>query len=100
MTDVTVIARTAQPGKAECEAAGMTEHVGMGFEAEPGCLAYRLHRSTKDPDLFFFYETYVDDAAFAAHRNAPYLATYRQRREQEGLVAGPVEVEIYRPLTA
>jgi len=101
MTDVTVVARIrAMPGKADALAALLTEQVGVVRQAEPGCLAYRLHRSTKDPDLFFFYETYVDDAAFAVHRNAPYLATYRQRREQEGLVAGPVEVEIYRPLTA
>ncbi len=101
MTDVTVVARIrAAPGKADALAALLTEQVGVVRRAEPGCLAYRLHRSTKDPDLFLFYETYVDDAAFAAHRNAPYLAAYRQRREQEGLIAGPAEVEIYRPLTA
>jgi len=51
------------------------------------------------PDLFFVYEQYKDDAAFDLHRKAPHLAAYRERREREGLVAGPPEVEIYRSLT-
>jgi len=29
-------------------------------KAEPGCLVYRPHRSTKDPDVFIFYEQYKD----------------------------------------
>jgi hypothetical protein len=36
---------------------------------------------------------------FDLHRKAPHLAAYRERRETEGLVAGPPEVEIYRSLT-
>ena len=68
-------------------------------KAEPGLLIYRPHRSSKDPDLFIFYEQYKDDAAFELHRKAPYLAAYRERREREGLTEGPAEVEIYRSLT-
>ena len=100
MAEVTVVARIrAAKGKGDALAALLTEQVGVVRKAEPGCLAYRLHRSTRDPDLFFFYETYADDDAFAAHRTAPYLAAYRERREKEGLIAGPAEVEVYRPLT-
>src|SRR6266704_2553819 len=62
-------------------------------------LVYRPHRSTKDPDLFIFYEQYKDDAAFDAHRKAPHLTSYRERREKEGLTEGAVEVEFYRSLT-
>ena len=63
------------------------------------CLIYRPHRSSKDPDLFPFFEMYKDDAAFDVHRKAPYLAAYSERREKEGLTEGPAEVEIYRSLT-
>ncbi|MGH7311239.1 MAG: putative quinol monooxygenase [Candidatus Rokuibacteriota bacterium] len=49
--------------------------------------------------MFLFYEQYTDDAAFDAHRKAPHLAAYRERREREGLTEGAVEVEIYRSLT-
>jgi quinol monooxygenase YgiN len=66
---------------------------------EPGCIVYRVHRSTTDPELFLFYETYADDAAFDAHRTAPHLAAFRQRRDREGLTAGPAEVEVFRSFT-
>ena len=67
--------------------------------AEPGCIAYRLHRSAQDPDVFLFYEAYVNDAAFDFHRGSVHLAAFRDRREREGLTAGPAVVEIYRSLT-
>jgi len=98
--EVTVVARIrAAAGKADALAALLIEQVGVVRKSEPGCLAYRLHRSAKDPDLFLFYETYKDDAALDAHRKSPHLAAYRQRREQEGLVDGAAEVDIFRPLT-
>jgi len=101
MADVlTVIAKVrATKGKGDALAAILREQVAAVRKAEPGCLVYRPHRSTKDPDLFIFYEQYKDDAAFDTHRKAPHLAAYRERREKEGLVAGPPEVEIYRSLT-
>ncbi len=99
-TALTVIARIrAAPGKADALAAFLAEQAAAVRSREPGCLAYRVHRSTTDPDLFLFYETYVDDAAFDVHRNAPHLAEFRVRREQAGLTQGAVEVELFRPLT-
>lgn len=89
----------AAKGKGDALAALLVEQAGVVLEAEPGCLMYRLHRSSKDPDAFLFYEAYRDEAAFDAHRNAPHLAVYRERREREGLTAGPAEVEIFRSLT-
>lgn len=97
---ITVVARIrAAKGKGDALAALLTEQVGVVRGSEPGCLAYRLHRSKKDADLFLFYETFVDEAAFDSHRNAPYLAQYRAQREREGLLEGAVEVEIFRALT-
>jgi quinol monooxygenase YgiN len=43
---------------------------------EPGCLLYIGHQSTEDPRKFMFYEQYRDQAALAAHRNAPYFKQY------------------------
>jgi quinol monooxygenase YgiN len=101
MADVlTVVAKVrAATGKGGALAALLKEQAAAVRKAEPGCLVYRPHRSTKDPDLFIFYEQYKDDAAFDAHRTAPHLAAYRERRERDGLVEGPPEVEIYRSLT-
>ena len=95
-----VVARIrAAKGKGDALAALLTEQVAVVRKAEPRCLVYRLHRSSKDADLFLFYEVYEDEAALEAHRKAPHLAAYRARRESEGLTEGAVEVEVYRSIT-
>ena len=101
MTPVlTVVARLrAAPGKGDALAALLTEQAAVIRKSEPGCLIYRPHRSTTDPDLFIFYEMYENDAAFDLHRKSPHLASYRQRREREGLLEGAVDVQVFRALT-
>lgn len=89
----------AAKGKGDALAALLSEQVVAVRRAEPGCLVYRLHRSSKDADLFLFYEVYEDDAALDFHRNATHLAAYRARREKDGLTEGAVEVEIFRSVT-
>jgi quinol monooxygenase YgiN len=97
---LTVVATIrAAEGKGDALAALLTEQARAVLAAEPGCLVYRPHRSTVDPDFFLFYEMYEDEAAFEAHRQAPHLAVYRQRREKEGLIAGPPDVQVFRSLT-
>jgi len=97
---LTVVAKLrAAKGKGDALAALLTEQAAVVRRAEPGCLVYRAHRSSKDADVFLFYETYADDASFEAHRKAPHLAEFRERREREGLIDGPVEVEVFRSLT-
>jgi quinol monooxygenase YgiN len=96
---LTVIAKLrAAKGKGDALAALLVEQAAVVRAAEPGCLVYRPHRSTTDPDVFVFYEIYVDDAAFDAHRKAPHLAAFRERREREALLDGAVEIEIMRAL--
>ena len=96
---LTVIAEIrAVPGKGDALAAFLAEQVAAVLASEPGCLAYRAHRSTVDPDLFAFYETYADDAAFEVHRQSPIVAQFRQRRDALGLVAGPAKVTTYRAI--
>jgi quinol monooxygenase YgiN len=97
---LTVVAKIrAAKGKGDALAALLTEQAAVVRKMEPGCHIYRPHRSTSDPDLFVFYETYADDAAFELHRNAPHIATYRERRQREGLTEGAAEVEVFRSLT-
>ena len=43
---------------------------------EPGCVSYIGHQSIEDPLRFFFYETYKDEAALAAHRASPHFREY------------------------
>ena len=52
-------------------------------EAEPGTLVYSMNRSTKEPDLLFFYELYEDRDAFHTHARSETMAA-----------AGPVLEEL------
>ena len=97
---LTIVAKLrAAKGKGDALAALLVEQAAAVRAAEPGCLVYRPHRSTQDPDVFLFYEMYQDEAALDAHRQAPHLLAFRERRQREGLTEGPVEVEIVRSLT-
>ena len=43
---------------------------------ESGCLFYQAHRSPTDPNLFFLYEQYVDEAGYEAHMATPHFEQY------------------------
>ncbi len=97
---VSIVAKIrAAKGKGDALEALLKEQAKTVKESEPGCIVYRPHRSTKDPEQFLFYEQYRDQAAFDVHRKSPHLAQYRERREKDGLTEGAVEVEFYRGLT-
>jgi quinol monooxygenase YgiN len=101
MTNVLTVVATirAAKGKGDALAALLAEQAAVVLREEPGCLVYRAHRSEQDPELFLFYEMYMDDAALEAHRQAPHLARYRERRQTEALTEGAVDVRIYRSLS-
>ena len=43
---------------------------------EPGCLYYQAQRSVTDPQLFFLYEQYVDEAGYEAHMATAHFEQY------------------------
>jgi quinol monooxygenase YgiN len=56
----------AKEGKAD----RLEEVIGELLEpsrAEPGNVFYQAHRSPEDPQLFYLYEQYADEAAYEAH---------------------------------
>ena len=57
---------TAKPGEEAPVAAALAELVAPS-RAEPGNLAYQVHRDPADPHRFVIYELYVDEAAYKAH---------------------------------
>lgn len=72
MTYVLIAGWTAAPGNEERVEAILRELVGPST-AEPGCLAYRPHRSLEDPLSFVIYEEYEDEAAFRAHSESAHF---------------------------
>ena len=43
---------------------------------EPGCLRFDVLHDQDDPDQYYFYEVYRDEAAFQAHLETPHLARW------------------------
>src|ERR1700738_4317286 len=44
---------------------------------EPGCLRFDVLQDNADPNHFFFYEVYRDEAAVQAHSQEPHYARCR-----------------------
>ena len=59
---------------------------------EPGCLRFDVIQDEEDPNVIYFYEAYVDDAAFAEHQKAPHYLAYRDAIDEDEWYAAPVDV--------
>ncbi|MGA8754843.1 MAG: putative quinol monooxygenase [Stellaceae bacterium] len=44
---------------------------------EPGCMRFNVLQDDQDPNVYYFYEVYRDEAALEAHRAAPHYAVWR-----------------------
>jgi len=90
---ITVIAKLkVQPGKeAEFEGAAK-EMIATVKTAEPGTLSYVLHKNTKDPTEFIYYEVYQDQAAFDAHGKTDHMKKFGGKIG--GVLAGRPEIAI------
>src|SRR5207253_919055 len=50
----------------------------LGSEGdEPGCMRFNVLQDQQDPNTYYFYEVYRDEAALDAHRAAPHYAVWR-----------------------
>lgn len=90
---ITVIARLqAQAGKEQDLRAVLTEMVGQVKANEAGAVpTYSLHVLDSDPTMFIFYETYRDDATFAAHGTTDHMKAMGAKLA--GLLAGRPVIE-------
>ncbi len=44
-------------------------------QREPGVKAFQIHQSLSEPEKFFFYEVFRDEAAFADHQQSEHFKT-------------------------
>ncbi len=54
------------------------QHAQRSLDNEPGCLRYDLLQDPEDPTRITAYEVFRDKAAFDAHNQAPYNATWHE----------------------
>ena len=62
----------AKPGEAEAVAV-ILQQMAHGANSEPGTLVFWPHRSAANDHVFFLYELFADDAAFAAHQQTEHF---------------------------
>ena len=85
----------ARPGNEAAMAEAMLENMPP-TRAEPGCLGIQAYRSIRDPQLFFIYSRWVDEAAFETHANLPHTVRFLGRVEP--LIDHPLDVNRTVPI--
>ncbi|WPD18572.1 putative quinol monooxygenase [Thermaerobacter composti] len=70
---IVLIARyVSRAGMGDRVEAALREMIPLS-RREPGCRAYKVHRSLDHPDEFLLYEVYDDEAALEAHWQTPHF---------------------------
>ena len=65
------------------------EQDALGSERdEAGCYRFNVLQDDADPNTYYFYEVYKDEAALEAHRAAPHYAKWRAAADT---LDGPAE---------
>ena len=72
MTYVVSAKWRAKPG-AEQRLAEICAEMTEPSRGEPGNRFYQAHRSPEDPQLFYLYEQYEDEAAYQAHMDSEHF---------------------------
>lgn len=65
------------PGQADRFIA-LSEGNHRGARTEPGNLRFDVLRDASDPDRFYLYEVYRDQAAFAVHQQTPHYLAWKE----------------------
>jgi quinol monooxygenase YgiN len=70
------LAATWEAKEGEAEAvADILRRMASAVKSEPGTLLFWPHRSSSNDRVFFLYELFADDAAFAAHQQTEHFKT-------------------------
>jgi quinol monooxygenase YgiN len=75
MTFVVAATWTAKPGEEAAVATALAQ-LAPASRAEPGMVLYQAHRDPDNPNLFFLYEQYVDQAAYEAHTESDHFQRF------------------------
>ena len=67
--------------------------MAQATEREAGCRSYRFSSDLDDPNLFFLFEEWEDEAALTAHFQTPHMAEFNAVVPQ--FVAGPPSIHRY-----
>ncbi|MEU3017126.1 MULTISPECIES: putative quinol monooxygenase [unclassified Nocardiopsis] len=91
-----VISIRTLPGRREAFLAGISRNAAHALRDEPGCLRFDVVGDPEDPDSFWVYEVFANEAALDAHRRSPHFLAWQ--REKAALVVPGSQVDRRGPL--
>ncbi len=68
--------------------------LALKVRKDPGAIAYVLHRNVKNPNQYFVYEKYENDAALKYHGSTAHFQEFS--KTVRPIMAGPLEVNFYQ----
>ncbi len=71
-----IVSVRVKPEKREEFLRAIEEDSICSVRDEPGCVRFDVLQDRADPDHYYFYEVYRDEAAFRAHFETPHLARW------------------------
>jgi len=74
----------------------LLQRVAEPTRAEVGCLAYDVHRSSEDSDLFFVYQLWEDEETFEDHRHTDHAIAFRSAAPE--LLEGAIQLHKWKIL--
>lgn len=75
---VLMVSLKVKPGRADDFLAAVQADGAGTTKNEEGNFQFSAIRDNSDPDRFFLFEVYADEAALEAHRRMPHFLKYRE----------------------
>jgi autoinducer 2-degrading protein len=76
-----IVTAQVKPEHREEFLAAILEDARDSLAKEPGCLRFDVIEDNADPNKFYFYEVYKDQAANDYHRTMPHYEKFRDSTE-------------------
>lgn len=73
-----IVKTQLKPGQRERFLEAMLPNAAASVREEPGCHVFDLLEDQQDPNLFYLYEIYRDEAALAEHKQTPHYQASRE----------------------
>jgi (4S)-4-hydroxy-5-phosphonooxypentane-2,3-dione isomerase len=77
-----VVSLRVKPEKRQAFLSAAEDDSTCSVRDEPGCVRFDVLEDGNDPNHFFFYEIYKDDAAIDAHRTMAHYARWEKARNE------------------
>src|SRR5512145_3354054 len=93
-----VAGRVQVKAELRADAVRVALEMARATQAEAGCRSYRFYSDLEDPNTFFIFEEWEDEAALMQHFTTPHMAAFQ--RELPRFLAGAPSIMRYQVAAA